>query len=62
MASTPYENASKSVEALGPADQLRLVAELTSRLSGKLDRQPRRLLELEGALGAATRKAGRAAS
>jgi hypothetical protein len=48
MASTPYENARKSVEALGPADQLRLVAELASRLSGKLDRQPRSLLELEG--------------
>jgi hypothetical protein len=45
---TPYENARKSVEALGPADQLRLIAELTSRLSGRLDRSPRSLLELEG--------------
>lgn len=48
MASTPYENARKSVEVLGPADQLRLVAELVSCLSGKLERQPRSLLELEG--------------
>lgn len=47
MGGTPYENARKSFEALGPADQLRLVAELISRLSGKLDRQPRSL-ELEG--------------
>jgi hypothetical protein len=48
MSNTPYDVARKSVEALGPADQMRLVAELTSRLSGKLNRQPRSLLELEG--------------
>jgi len=48
MASSPYENARKCVEALAPADQLRLVAELVSRLSGSVDRQPRSLLELEG--------------
>lgn len=48
MYDTPYEKAKKSVEALGPADQLRLIAELTSRLSGTLGRQPRSLLELEG--------------
>ena len=48
MLGTPYENARKSVEALGPADQLRLVAELISRLSGDLNGQPRSLLELDG--------------
>ena len=48
MAGTPYENARKSIEALGPGDQLRLVAELISRWSGELNRQPRSLLELEG--------------
>ena len=35
--------------ALGPADRLRLIAELVGELSGELDRQPRRsLLELQG--------------
>ena len=48
MASMAYENARRFVEALKPADQLRLAAELISRLSGKIDRQPRSLLELEG--------------
>jgi hypothetical protein len=48
MSITPYENAKKSIEALGPADQLRLVAELMLRLSGELGEQPRSLLELEG--------------
>lgn len=48
MPGTPYENARKSIEALGPEDQLRLVAELVSRLSGKLGHHPRSLLELEG--------------
>lgn len=48
MAGTAYENAKKSIEALAPADQLRLVVELVSRLSGQLNRPPRSLLELEG--------------
>lgn len=48
MASSPYEDARKSIEALPPADQLRLVSELVYRLSGSLDRKPRSLLELEG--------------
>ena len=48
MTSTPYDVARKSIEALGPADRLRLVAELASRLSGELNRRPRSLLELEG--------------
>jgi hypothetical protein len=44
-----YDQAKRSVQALGPADQLRLIAELVGRLSGELDRQPRRsLLELQG--------------
>jgi hypothetical protein len=44
-----YDQAKRSVQALGPADQLRLIAELVGRLSGDLDRQPRRsLLELQG--------------
>jgi hypothetical protein len=49
MSSPRYEQARRSVQALGPADQLRLIAELVGRLSGELDRQPRRsLLELQG--------------
>jgi hypothetical protein len=51
MPTNTYENAKRSVEALGPTDQLRLVSELASRLSGELNRRPRSLLELEG-LGA----------
>jgi hypothetical protein len=44
-----YDQAKRSVQALGPADQLRLIAELVRRLSGELDLQPRRsLLELQG--------------
>jgi hypothetical protein len=44
-----YDQAKRSVQALGPADQLRLIAELVGRLSGELDLQPRRsLLELQG--------------
>ena len=45
---TPYDNARKSIEALSPVDQLRLVAELISRLGCELTREPRSLLELEG--------------
>jgi hypothetical protein len=49
MSDTPYDRAKRSVEALGPADRLRLIAELVARLSGELDRQTRRsLLELQG--------------
>ena len=48
MPATPYENARKSLEALSPADQLRLVAELMTRLSTELDQEPRSLMELEG--------------
>jgi hypothetical protein len=48
MAATPYETARKSVEALVPADQLRLISELMSRLSTEIGEKPRSLLELEG--------------
>lgn len=48
MPSTPYDVARKSVEAPGPDGQLRLVAELASRLRGELNKPPRSLLELEG--------------
>ena len=48
MASTPYEQARELVEALEPAEQLRLIAEMRSRLRGRVDREPRSLLELEG--------------
>lgn len=48
MASTPYEDARRSAEALGLADQLRLIAELTSSLSGKVEGRSRSLMELEG--------------
>jgi hypothetical protein len=49
MPGTPYDNAKRSVEALPPGDQLRLIAELTGRLGDQLERQPRRsLLELRG--------------
>jgi hypothetical protein len=49
MPNPRYEQAKRAVEALGPADQLRLIAELAGRLSGDLDRRPRRsLLELQG--------------
>jgi hypothetical protein len=44
-----YDQAKRSVQSLGPADQLRLIAELVGRLSGELDLHPRRsLLELQG--------------
>jgi len=49
MPNPRYDQAKRSVQALGPADQLRLIAELVGRLSGELERQPRRsLLELQG--------------
>jgi len=44
-----YNEAKRSVQALGPADQLRLIADIVGRLSGELDLHPRRsLLELQG--------------
>ena len=44
-----YNSAKRSVQALGPADQLRLIAELAASLRGEVGRQPRRsLLELQG--------------
>ena len=44
-----YNSAKRSVQALGPADQLRLIAELAASLRGEVERQPRRsLLELQG--------------
>ena len=44
-----YNSAKRSVQALGPADQLRLIAELAATLRGEVERQPRRsLLELQG--------------
>jgi hypothetical protein len=49
MPNPRYDRAKESVQALAPADQLRLIAELVARLSGELDRQPcRSLLELQG--------------
>jgi RecB family exonuclease len=49
MPNARYDQAKRSVEALGAADQLRLISELVGRLSGELDRRPRRsLLELQG--------------
>jgi hypothetical protein len=43
-----YEAAKRSVEALPPTEQLRLVSELAASLSAELDSQPRSLMELEG--------------
>ena len=44
-----YDQAKRSVQALVPADQLRLIAELVGRLSGEVDRpRYRSLLELQG--------------
>ena len=49
MPDSPYDNAKRSVEALPPGDQLRLIAELVGRLGGQLEHRPRRsLLELRG--------------
>ncbi len=43
-----YEQAKRSVEALTPTEQLRLVSELAASLSAELAPQPRSLMELEG--------------
>ena len=48
MASSAYEDARRSVEALPPSDQLRLIAELVSHLSDAIGSRPRSLLALEG--------------
>ena len=49
MPNPSYDQAKRCVQALGPADQLRLIAELVGRLSSDLDRRPcRSLLELQG--------------
>ena len=48
MRGNPYEHAKQCAEALGPEDQLRLIADLVSGLSGQLNIQARSLLELEG--------------
>jgi hypothetical protein len=48
VSTTPYEHARKSFEALGPADQLRLIAEFASRLNGEIKSEPHSLLDLEG--------------
>lgn len=49
MPDPSYDHAKRSVQALDPAEQLRLIAEVVERLSGELNRRPRRsLLELRG--------------
>jgi hypothetical protein len=49
MRGSPYDNAKRSVEALPAGEQLRLIGELAERLSGQLERRPRRSLsELRG--------------
>jgi hypothetical protein len=49
MADPGYESAKRSVQALGPADQLRLIAELAASLRNEDEHAPRRsLLELQG--------------
>lgn len=49
MRGTPYDDAKRSVEALPPGDQLRLIAELSDRLvNSQADRRPRSLMELRG--------------
>ena len=49
MPDSRYESAKRSVQALGPADQLRLIAELAASLHGAVGRESRRsLLELQG--------------
>jgi hypothetical protein len=46
-----YEQAVKCVEALGPSDRLRLVAEVVARMSGELEGAPRRDLRRAERLG-----------
>ena len=49
MPESAYDQARRSVEALGPADRLRLIAELAGKLSGQLDSGGHRSLrELQG--------------
>lgn len=49
MPGNAYDQARRSVESLGPADRLRLIAELTGKLSGQLDSGKKRSLgELQG--------------
>jgi hypothetical protein len=49
MPNPRYDQAKRSVQALDPADQLRLIAELAGRLSSTAEHQPHRgLLELQG--------------
>lgn len=49
MSQDSYDQAKRSVEALAPADQLRLIAELAARLGDHIDSQRcRSLLELRG--------------
>ncbi len=49
MPDPKYESAKRSVQALGPADQLRLIAELAASLRDEVEGKPRRsLLELQG--------------
>jgi hypothetical protein len=48
MPSSPYETARQHAQALEPADQLRLIGELISRLGAELTTAPRSLLDLEG--------------
>lgn len=49
MDNSPYDQAKRSMEALSPADQLRLVAELVGHLSGQMECQSQRSLrELRG--------------
>jgi hypothetical protein len=51
MPDARYNSAKRPVQALGPAGQLRLIAELAASLRSEVERRPqRRLLELQ-ALG-----------
>ena len=49
MPNPQYNAAKKSLQALGPSDQLRLIAEIVEQLRGERERRPgRSLLELQG--------------